>query len=130
MMRHARFATLAIAVTLAIAACAGSVTPAPSTQAPDGPPAGESAGPSAAGGSTVAIANFAFAPASVTVAVGTTVTWTNSDSASHTVTADDGSFKSAKLANGATFSQTFTTAGTFTYHCSIHPSMTATITVR
>jgi plastocyanin len=126
MIRPARFAALAIALTLAIAACSGSGTPAPSAQASDG----QSAGAPAAGGNTVAIANFAFAPASLTVAVGTTVTWTNGDSASHTVTADDGSFKSDKLANGATFSQTFTSAGTFAYHCSIHPSMTATVTVQ
>jgi plastocyanin len=123
-MRHARLATLAIAVILAIGACSGSA-PGSSTQASDG----QSAGATAGGGGRVAIAGFAFAPASVTVAVGTTVTWTNRDSATHTVTADDRSFKSDKLANGATFSQTFTTAGTFTYHCSIHPSMTATITV-
>ncbi|HEY5436023.1 MAG TPA: plastocyanin/azurin family copper-binding protein [Candidatus Limnocylindrales bacterium] len=77
----------------------------------------------------MSIANFAFAPASVTVAVGTTVTWTNTDSAGHTVTADDGSFKSDKLGTGTTFSQTFTKAGTFAYHCSIHSSMTGTITV-
>jgi plastocyanin len=116
-MRHARFAALTIAVALAIAACSGSATPAPSAAAP------------AAGGSAVSIANFAFAPASMSVAVGTTVTWTNTDSAGHTVTADDGSFKSDKLGTGTTFSQTFTTAGTFAYHCSIHSSMTGTITV-
>jgi plastocyanin len=125
MMRPARVAALAIALTLAIAACSGSATPAPSSRASDG----QSAGASAAAGSSVEIVNFAFAPASLTVAAGTTVTWTNNDSASHTVTADNGSFTSDKLANGATFSQTFTTAGTFTYHCSIHPSMTATVTV-
>jgi plastocyanin len=83
----------------------------------------------AAGGSAVSIANFAFALASMTVAVGTTVTWTNNDSAGHTVTADDGSFKSDALATGATFSQTFATAGTFAYHCAIHSSMKGTITV-
>jgi plastocyanin len=124
-MRHARFAAMTIAVALAIAACSGSATPAPSAQ----PSAAQSAAAPAAGGSAVSIANFAFAPASMTVAVGTTVTWTNTDSAGHTVTADDGSFKSDKLGTGATFSQTFTKAGTFAYHCSIHSSMTGTITV-
>ena len=78
----------------------------------------------------MSIANFAFAPASVTVAVGTTVTWTNIDSAGHTVTADDGSFKSGTLGKGGTFSQTFATAGTFTYHCAFHSSMKASITVQ
>ena len=60
---------------------------------------------------------------------GTAVTWTNNDTVGHTVTADDGSFKSSTIASGTTFSQTFATAGTFTYHCSIHTSMTATVTV-
>lgn len=124
-MRHARFAALTIALTLAIAACSGSATPAPSAQ----PSAAQSAAAPAAGGGAVSIANFAFAPASMTVAVGTTVTWTNTDSTNHTVTADDGSFKSDKLGTGTTFSQTFTKAGTFAYHCSIHSSMTGTITV-
>ena len=65
----------------------------------------------------MSIASFSFQPASLTVSVGTTVTWTNNDSASHTVTADDGSFKSGTLGKGETFSQTFATAGTFAYHC-------------
>ena len=125
MVRHARFAALAMSVSLAIAACSGSATPAPSAQ----PSAGQSAAAPARGGSAVSIANFAFAPASVTVAAGTTVTWTNADNTEHTVTADDGSFKSDKLGTGAAFSQTFTKAGTFAYHCSIHPSMKGTITV-
>jgi plastocyanin len=117
-MRHARLAAMTIAVALAIAACSGSAAPA-----------AQSAAAPAAGGSAVSIANFAFAPASMTVSVGTTVTWTNTDSTNHTVTADDGSFKSDKLGTGTTFSQTFTKAGTFAYHCSIHSSMTGTITV-
>ncbi len=67
------------------------------------------------------------------VAKGTTVTWTNQDPASHTVTADDGSFDSGlatPLKQGATFSHTFTEAGTFAFHCQIHPSMQGTVTVR
>jgi plastocyanin len=78
----------------------------------------------------VAIANFSFQPATITVPVGTTVTWTNNDSASHTVTADDGSFKSESLGSGATFSQTFATAGTFAYHCAIHSTMKGTVVVK
>lgn len=83
----------------------------------------------AAAANTVTIAGNAFSPASITVKVGDSVTWTNNDSLSHTVTADDNSFASSDLANGATFSFTFTKAGTFPYHCSIHPSMTATVVV-
>lgn len=96
--------------------------------------AGASSAPpaSAATGATagsVKIASFAFDPASLTVKVGATVTWTNSDSPSHTVTADDGSFGSGSIATGATFKQTFAKAGTYAYHCAIHPSMKATIVV-
>jgi plastocyanin len=133
MMRHARLAALTVAVTLAIAACSGTSTPAPSVPPSVAPSAAASAAPStaasAATGSAVSIANFSFQPPTMTIAVGTTVTWTNNDSTGHTVTADDGSFKSDKLATGASFSQTFAKAGTFAYHCSIHPSMTGTITV-
>ena len=77
----------------------------------------------------VDISGFAFGPAELQIAAGTTVTWTNQDAASHTVTADDGSFDSGNLTTGQTFSQTFDTPGTYTYHCNIHPSMTATIVV-
>jgi plastocyanin len=118
---------------LAIAACSGSSTTTPtalpSSAQPPAASAAPSAAPPAATGSAVSIASFSFQPAALTVTVGTTVTWTNNDSASHTVTADDGSFKSGTLGNGATFSQTFTAPGTFAYHCAIHSSMTGTITV-
>ena len=77
----------------------------------------------------VTISNFAFTPATITVPVGTKVTWTNQDSTDHTVTSDDGLFDSGHIATGATFSFTFTTAGTFPYHCSIHTSMTTKVIV-
>jgi MYXO-CTERM domain-containing protein len=82
-----------------------------------------------AAGHAVDIAGFAFAPRSVTIAVGDTVTWTNGDAQGHTATADDGSFDTGTIANGASKSATFSTAGTFAYHCKIHPAMTATIVV-
>ena len=125
-MRNARLAALIIPVVLAIAACSGSSTAAPSAP----PSAAPSAPAPAATGSAVSIASFSFEPAEITISAGTTVTWTNNDSAGHTVTADDGSFKSDTLGTGATFSQTFTAAGTFAYHCAIHPSMKGTVTVR
>lgn len=75
------------------------------------------------------IAGFGFHPASLTVSVGDTITWTNDDAASHTVTADDGSFDTGRLGRGASGAHTFTAAGTFAYHCAIHPSMTGTVTV-
>jgi plastocyanin len=77
----------------------------------------------------VAISGFSFSPKSVTVTVGDTVTWTNSDAQSHTATADDGSWDTDNIANGTSKSITFSTAGTFAYHCSIHPAMTGTVVV-
>lgn len=127
---RATYAALALAFLLA-ACSSGSSSPsaAPaSAAAPAG--AGASAGAPAASGQAVTIQGFAFGPSSVSVSVGTTVTWTNQDSTQHTVTADDGSFDGGPLANGQTFSQTFSKAGTFTYHCKIHPKMTASVTVK
>jgi plastocyanin len=80
-------------------------------------------------GSSVDIADRAFGPATLEIAAGTTVTWTNNDGTAHTVTADDGSFDSENLDPGATYSFTFDTPGTYTYHCDYHSSMTATIVV-
>ncbi len=77
----------------------------------------------------VDIAGFAFAPQTVTVHVGDTVTWSNSDARSHTATADDGSFDTGTIANGTSKSVLFSTAGTFGYHCKIHPDMTASVVV-
>lgn len=98
---------------------------------PGGPAALPSSGSSpAAQGNAVAIVDFGFEATSVTVKVGATVTWTNTGSASHTATADDGSFDSKSLAGGKAFSQTFATAGTFAYHCAIHPTMKGTVVVQ
>lgn len=82
------------------------------------------------GGAQVTIKDFAFSPTSVTVKVGDTVTWTNQDSAIHTVAADNGEFSSDNLAKGAAFSFTFTKAGSYPYHCSVHPTMKATVVVQ
>jgi plastocyanin len=79
---------------------------------------------------SVKIQNFAFSPASVTIKKGESVTWTNEDSASHTIVSDSNVFQSGSLANGQTFSFTFNTAGQFPYHCSIHPSMKAMVIVQ
>ena len=77
----------------------------------------------------VAIAGFAFAPQDVTVTVGDTITWTNSDATAHTATADDGSFDTGTIRASGTGTATFSTAGSFQYHCKIHSSMTGTVTV-
>jgi plastocyanin len=132
---RAAFLGVLVVISLVLAACGSSASsPAPTT-APTTAPAQSQAAPASGGGggggaNAVTIQNFAFAPATLEVAVGTTVTWTNMDSATHTVTADDGSFDSNNLASSATFTQTFSTAGTFAYHCKIHTSMKATVTVK
>jgi plastocyanin len=82
-----------------------------------------------ASGNAVNIDNFAFAPATLTVPAGSTVTWTNRDEEPHTVVANDGSFHSPGMDSQATFSYTFTKAGTFDYVCSVHPFMHATVVV-
>lgn len=81
-------------------------------------------------GNAVTIQNFAFQPANLQVKVGTTVTWTNQDTAPHTVTFRDSSLTSSKLLQkGESYSYTFTKAGTFAYYCQVHPNMTAQVIV-
>ncbi|HET8524187.1 MAG TPA: cupredoxin domain-containing protein [Thermomicrobiales bacterium] len=106
--------SLAVGLTLALALI-GLILPAHEARAQDAV--------------SVSIHNFAFDPGTITITAGTTVTWTNNDSTTHTVTADDGAFDSGNLPTGQSFSMTFDTPGTFTYHCAIHPNMTATIIV-
>lgn len=118
-----------LAALSTVAACGsdsggGGAPPATATES-----ASSGAAP-AGGGSTVEIMNFMFMPGSLTVPVGTTVTWKFDDSTDHTVSADDNSFASSPMANGQTFTHTFSTAGTVAYHCSIHPFMKGTITVK
>lgn len=80
-------------------------------------------------GSGVTVENSSFAPQSFSAKAGDTVTWTFKDAFDHTVTADDKSFDSGGKKSGDTFDHTFPTAGTFTYKCTIHTSMTGTVTV-
>ena len=142
---RAWFVLLAFAAMIVLAACGGSTgggtTPTP-TQAGNTPtPTTGTTATATPSGPTKAITidsstgSFGFNPTTITIAVGTTVTWTNTTGAPHTVTSDDGkSFDSGLNTpispNGGTFSFTFSKAGTFTYHCQIHPSMKATIIVQ
>jgi len=86
-----------------------------------------SSGSSAVATNAVSANNFAFSPSNITVKVGTEVTFTNDDSTTHTITFD--LFQSGDVAPGQSFKHTFDTAGTFSYHCSIHPSMTGQVEV-
>ena len=92
--------------------------PSPSATAPD------------AKSNQIVIQNFAFSPARLTVANGTRITVTNGDSATHTLTAKDGSFDTKRLKGGQSATITPTTAGTFPYYCQIHNYMTGTLVVR
>ena len=78
----------------------------------------------------VKIDNFSFGPPTITVAVGTTVTWVNRDDIPHTVVSDDKVFKSKPLDTDDKFSFTFTKAGTYGYFCSLHPKMTGKVIVQ
>lgn len=130
-MRTKKLIAITFLLAAAAASCGGSgSTPGAPSEVPSVAP---SASPDASGGSAeadeVAIAGFAFAPAEISVPAGTTVTWSNEDSAPHTVTFDDGSADSGRLTQGATFELAFDSAGTFAYSCAIHPSMKGTVTV-
>ncbi len=82
-----------------------------------------------AGDPGVTVADFHFSPATTTVHVGDTITWTNDGPSSHTATAHGGSFDTGVLKKGQSASHTFTQPGTFTYFCQIHPFMHGTIVV-
>ena len=84
----------------------------------------------AAATAEVKIDNFSFGPETLTVAVGTTVTWTNRDDIPHTVVSTDGVFKSKVRDTDEKFSYTFTKAGTYPYFCSVHPKMTGKVVVQ
>jgi plastocyanin len=110
------FALAAIVVT-AFAFAAGT---RPSLDMPDDKPAS---------GATVKIDNRSFDPENISIAAGSTVTWTNNDDIPHVVASDE-MFKSKVLHTDDHFSFTFTKPGTYNYHCAIHPKMTAKIEVQ
>lgn len=131
-MRNTLLAALII-LSILLAGCSptpATTAPASTSSAPATSAApGTAAVPVTGNEAKVTIQGFAFDPASITVKAGDTVTWTNQDNAAHTVTADDNSWTSPTIAKGETYSHTFTTAGTVAYHCSIHPTMKATVVV-
>ena len=117
-MRKPIAVALMLLLTVALAGCYSS--------------GGTSGGTSGGGGTkaeSVTMSGLAFQPSTVNVAVGGTVTWTNDDSAAHTVEGD-GWGSSGEVAQGATFSHTFDAAGTYSYKCTIHPSMTGQVIVK
>jgi len=125
--RTAAVAAVAAAAGLSLAACGGSGSSS-GGGAGNGAPAGSYATAPVAT-DMVSIKNFTFVPMAITVTAGTTVTWTNQDSATHTVTAEDKSFDSGNLAQGQTFRHTFDKPGTYSYICMIHQFMHGTVIV-
>lgn len=139
-MQSTRLIVVTAAMLFAIA-CGGesspttapTPTPAPTSPTPTPAPA---PGPGPQSASVVIptgaefLGNRAFVPGELSVAVGTAVTWTNTDATSHTSTSDAPGFSSGIVGPGRTFSFTFRTPGTFPYHCEIHPSMIGTVVVR
>jgi plastocyanin len=138
---------LIVLATAGLAACGSSATPSPAASAaPPSTAAGSAAPSSGAGGSatagacataaagataavTVTIKNFAYSPQPVQAKVGDVVAWKNDDSAPHSATMDDGSCDTDTINSGSAAMLVFTAAGTYTYHCKIHPGQMKDVTV-
>jgi plastocyanin len=123
---NVRFVLAALALASTVA-CGSSSSP--STPAPTPNPSGPSSAVSIVPGSSV-LTTTAYSPNPVTVAVGTTVVWTNNDSTVHTSVANNGAWNSGTINPGGTCSTTFSSAGTFSYYCTLHPNMVGTVTVQ
>ena len=128
---------LAVALLLSVAACGGEASPTaapPASQPPsDAPPsaAAQACLPSSAAGAVAAsILDFEFDPTTVEASVGDVVTWTNDGAAPHTATLDDDpACTTPQLAGGESGGIQFNEAGTFTFVCTVHPTMTGTVEV-
>lgn len=125
-MRIVRFG-IAVSVLALIAACGGysstPTSPSTSTSSGNGTPISIVKG-------AQSLTTTAYNPDPLTISAGTTVTWTNADSITHTAVSDNGTFNSGNINGGGNFSFTFQNKGTFTYHCSLHPNMVGTVVVQ
>lgn len=130
-------AAAALVLTLGLGACGGDATgggasadgAADDKDHASGDQSTGSGSGQATSADSVAIVDFVYKPDPVKVKAGTEVTWTNQDTAAHTVTADDKSFDSKNMDKDATFKHRFDTAGTFKYFCAIHNYMTGSVVV-
>jgi len=111
----------AFAIRLGLASDSSSTSATTAAAAPASPAQGSA--------TAVAIKDFAFSPETVTVKVGTAITWTNGDGFAHSVKSADGSFVSQDLQQGQSYSATFSAPGSYAYVCGIHNSMTGTVVV-
>jgi plastocyanin len=125
-LRHLTVSLVALAALAApVAGCGGSDDTPPAAQS------GGSAQHAALSGDALTISNFKFTPASVTVSRGARITVTNHDTTAHTATADDGhSFDTGNIDPRSSATLAPSKAGTYRYHCSIHPFMHGTLVVR
>lgn len=127
---------LSVLVTLALAACSsGTASSAPSTAASAPAAASASAAGAACqettdpGDVTASIKDFSYDPAEVQAKVGQVIAFSNTGAAPHTVTLDDGSCTTPNIAAGASDGVSFSAAGSYPFHCAIHPQMKGTIVV-
>ena len=122
-------ATVRIALAAALlCVCSGCGSSYSTPTNPSNPSSGGSGTPVSIVRGASTLTTTAYAPSPVTVGVGGSVTWTNSDSTAHTSTG--ATWNSGAIAPGASYTMTFSTAGTYTYHCAFHPGMTGTVTVQ
>jgi plastocyanin len=129
-MKHLSTGLLALVGTFAVAAVVATGPTAGRADPAQPVPATTAVASPAASGLVVDTKNFAYAPATLNVNAGDTVTFKNSDTIAHTVTAADKSFDSGNMDQGATWSHVFKTAGTYAYVCAYHSYMTGTIVVK
>jgi len=140
-MHFVRFAFV-VTVSVLVVACGGSnastttapsPTPSPTSPAPSPispPPSNDPSASVAIPVGAQSLGTRAYMPDELSVATGSTVTWMNTDTVSHTSTSDESGWNSGTIAPGGRFSFTFERAGTFRYHCTIHPGMVGTVVVR
>ena len=131
-MHHRAVAGLGVFAILLLAACSSSAAtsaPAQATSASSGAGAVACAESATTGQVADAIKDFAFGPKDIQVKVGQVVTFTNGDLVGHTATLDDGSCSTGTIQPGTSDGLLFSVAGTYPFHCKIHPNMTGTITV-
>ena len=130
-LKHANTGTLAFAMFVGLALLSSPVVALQFTFTQSRDPRTRESAPVKATKTEVAIDNFRFSPNTLALSIGGTVTWTNHDKVAHVVSSANNQFKkSPLLKTGQSFSHTFTTTGTYSYFCSIHPRMTGKIIVK
>jgi plastocyanin len=120
--------TSVLILAMSFAACGGYSSPSTPSAAPTPAPVGSTTVNVPGGASTLTTTAFGQNP--LTISVGTTVSWLNTDNTTHTTAADGSQWSSGNIAPGGRFNFTFASAGRFTYHCQIHPNMVGTIVVQ